>query len=129
MHRSSAHRFEDRFFKVVTNRANVAILFCEIFAGELGRFSKANNSCDVFRPAASSVFLAPACDQRREAGSPIDVKRAYAFWAMELVRGKGKEIDRRIAQAHRNFSDGLHSVGMKEHAFSATNFSDFLDWK
>ena len=48
---------------------------------------------------------------------------------MKFVRGKGKKIDRRIAQADWDFPDHLNCVGMKKHAFSMTNFSDSFDWK
>src|SRR5438094_9971456 len=48
---------------------------------------------------------------------------------MKFVRGKRKKIDRRVAQANRNFPDCLHSISVKKHAFPATNLSDFFDWK
>src|SRR5206468_12896126 len=108
---------------------NTAFALFEIFRGEFRRFSKTNNSCDVFRPAASSVFLAAACDQRTKARSPVDIKRAHAFWPMKFVRGKGKKIYRHIAQANRDFPDRLHSVSMKKHTFPATSLSDFLNGK
>ena len=75
------------------------------------------------------IFLAAASDQRIETGSPVDIKRAHAFGPMKFVRGKRKKIDRRFAQANRNFPDCLHSISVKKHAFPATNLSDFFDWK
>src|SRR5438034_9120481 len=48
---------------------------------------------------------------------------------MKFVRGKGKKIDCCVAQADRDFPDGLHCVGVKEQIFLTTYFSDFLDWK
>ena len=48
---------------------------------------------------------------------------------MKFVRGQRKEIDRRIAEAYRNFPDCLHAISVKEHAFLATYLSDFLDRK
>ena len=56
------------FFKPITHGANVAFAFCEIFEGELGRFSETNNRRDIFRPAAATIFLAAASDQRTGSG-------------------------------------------------------------
>src|SRR5207245_11116148 len=67
--------------------------------------------------------------QRTKARSPVDTKRAYAFRPMKFVRGKGKEIDRCIAETNRDFADRLHSIGVKQHTFLATNLSDFLGGK
>ena len=48
---------------------------------------------------------------------------------MKFVRGQRKEIDRRIAEADRDFPGRLHSVGVKEHTFLATYLSYLLDRK
>ncbi|KAF5408047.1 MAG: hypothetical protein Udaeo2_17970 [Candidatus Udaeobacter sp.] len=45
------------------------------------------------------------------------------------MRGKGKKIDRRIAQTHRDFPGRLYGVCMKQHTFLATDFSNFFDGK
>jgi hypothetical protein len=48
---------------------------------------------------------------------------------MKFVRRKRKKIDRRIAQAHRDFTGRLYGVCVKKRAFLGTDFSDFLDRK
>ena len=127
--RCSAHGFKHGLFKPIAHGANVAFSFREILESELGRFSETNNRRDIFRPAAATIFLAATSDQWTEAGLPADIKRADAFRAVKFVRGKGKEIDRRIAQAHRDFAGCLYGVCMKQHAFLATDFGNFLDGK
>ena len=129
VHRRAAHGFEHRFFKSIAHGLDAAFPVCEIFRGEFGCFPKADNRRHVFRSTPATIFLAAASDQRTEAGSPVDIKRADAFWSMKFVRGKRKKIDRRIAQAHRDFPGSLHGVGMKKHTFPATYFSDLLNRK
>ena len=108
---------------------NAAFPLCQILESQFSGFSKADNSCDVFRSAASAIFLAAACDQRTKARSPVDIKCAYAFWPMKFVRRKRKKMDRRIAEADRDLSDRLHGVCVKEHTFLATKFGDLFNWK
>jgi hypothetical protein len=42
------------------------------------------------------------------------------------MRRERKKIDRRIAQAHRDFTGRLYGVCVKKRAFLATDFGDFL---
>src|SRR6266403_2918548 len=84
IHRCAVHAFKHRFFKPITKRANAAFSLFKIFRGQLRSFSKPDNRRNILGSAASSIFLAAARDQRPEAGTTIDVKRATPFGPWNL---------------------------------------------
>ena len=43
------------------------------------------------------------------------------------MAGNGKELQLNLAQVDRNFSGGLHRVGVKRHVFLARNLGDLFD--
>src|SRR5207248_7778965 len=122
IHACAVHAFKHRFFKPTTKRANAAFSLFKIFRGLLRSFSKPDNRRNILGSAASSIFLAAARDQRPEAGTTIDVKRAHTLWPMKFVRGKGKKNDWCFRPTDWGFSDRLHWCGLKGQDFLTTMF-------
>ena len=63
--------------------------------------------------------------QRRQLQALADEQAADALGAVELVGAEGEEIDRHPADVHRHLADGLHGVGMEEHAVLAADLRQF----
>ncbi len=67
-------------------------------------------------PARRPAFLLAAAKQRRELDALLDVKRADALGAMQLVARQRQHVDRRVLERQRDFANGLNGVGVKQRA-------------
>src|SRR5207249_3159227 len=119
VHRCSVYGLKDCFFKSIAHGANVCFSLRRVLGCAVGGFSQTNDRCDIFCSPTAPVFLAATQDQRAKTRPSIDINRADTFWSMKFVRGQRKEIDRRIAEADRDFPDCLHGISVKEHTFLA----------
>ena len=56
-----------------------------------------------------------------------NVESADAFWAIEFVSGEGEQVDSKVVHIHRDFSCGLHGVGVEIEVPLIGDAADFFE--
>ena len=84
---------EGEVFEAIAHGADASVFFFEMFHGEFGGASEADDVGNVLGAAAVAVFLMAADDVGMELGALLNVEEADAFWGMKFVAGESQEID------------------------------------
>ncbi len=86
--------------------------------GDRRGLAESDDAGAVDRAAAQAAFLAPADDQRRQAGlqAPAGQKRADPLGAVDLVCAQHREVDLASVQRHRDLARGLRDVAEEQGA-------------
>ena len=90
-----------------------------ILHGQLGKprgLTHRDDPSYVLRAAAPTAFLPATVEQWGEIQPTADIERAHTFRPVELVRGKGEQVDRVAADIDGDFSHRLHRIGMNGQA-------------
>ena len=129
VHLRAGHFCEDGVFKFIAHRPHLRGFVRDVLRGDFARFAERDDARDVLSACALAVFLTAAGDEWEKLCAAVHVEHADSFWRMEFVSTQREEIHLHGIEFHRQFSNGLHCVGMKNRAFRAHDFRDLLDGK
>jgi len=100
-------------FEFIAQGADACRVFLEREAREFGGFAEADDAGNVFRTGAETALMVAAVKKLLQTRAAANVKRSDAFGAVEFVGGDGKKIDAESFYVERNFSGGLHGIGVE----------------
>jgi hypothetical protein len=95
------------------------LLLPTFLAGQRTCLAQSDDAGDVQRAGAHTALVSAAIDLRHQLHPgilPPYVERAHALGAIKLVRRNRREIDIVLDDVERDLADGLHRVGVEEHA-------------
>src|SRR5262249_55129259 len=79
-------------FEPVAQRTIMLRTLGQLFTREFGRFSKRDDSGNVLGPGAAFAPLVPAAVLSVQSHAATNVKRADAFWRIQLVCGHRQQV-------------------------------------
>ena len=90
-------------------------------------FRHGRDSRDILCSGAFAALLSPAFDQVREADAFSRIQEPDTFGAVELVCGRGEQIDFVILNIYGNMSDSLDRIHVEGNSLSPADLTDFTD--
>ena len=85
------------------------------FRGEARRFAEPDEAGNVLGAGTQAPFLPSATNDGREPDAVSNDERPDPLRTVDLVRGKGEEVDRKSSKVERDLSRRLHRVGVERH--------------
>ena len=125
--RRVGHRFQDRGFQPVAQRAQPGRLAGQLAAGQRRRHAEADDGRHVLGAGAPVPFLTPAGRGGGEARPAPDPECAGALRAVELVRRDREQIDAERGHVDRQLAGRLHGVGVEQGAVPVRDVGQLRD--
>src|SRR5258708_18955168 len=107
---------ENRCVELVAKCIQASTLLLSLFDCELRRASKSDNARNVFRSWSATAILCAAVQQRLQRCAASNEQRANSLWRANLVTGNRKQIELLPGRVDLDFSEGLNSVCVHQHA-------------
>src|SRR4029077_11942844 len=86
-----------------------------------------NDPGNIFCAGTETALVMTAIEKLAKTGAAADVKCADPFWCVKLVAGDGEKIHSESINIQRNFSGGLHGIGVKENVVLRGDAADFFE--
>ena len=118
---------EQFVLEFVAERGNALGVFRERNASELYCLAEADDAGNVFSAGSDAALVMSAVEKLTKTCAATNVKCADAFGRVELVAGDGEKIDAKSVDVERNFSGGLHGVGVEKDIVLRGDLSDLLE--
>ncbi len=96
-------------------------------AGPLHGHRQAHDFRHVFRTGAAAPLLCAAVHKILNGDAGTEVQCPHALWRVDLVSAEGEHVDILFLHVDVHVADGLHRIGVEQHAVLFADGADFRD--
>ena len=107
---------QDALDHVIADGAELRVVRVDVRGGDLDGLADAHDGGQVLGAGAAVALLCAAVHELLQAHALADVQHADALGRMELVAGHAQHVDLHGLYVDLHAADGLHRVGVEEHA-------------